>query len=58
MVTATLMCKEIAGIKVPDRIKISGTEIHLNGAGVLSKFFVDQYLCALYLIQKTSEGGK
>lgn len=58
IVINSLMCKEIAGIKVPDRIKISGTEINLNGAGVLSKFFVDQYLCALYLIQKTSDSEK
>ncbi len=49
------MCREIAGAKIPDRIKVSGTEIELNGAGVLSKIFVDQYVCGLYLIQKSSD---
>jgi len=55
---STLMCREIAGAKIPDRIKVSGNEIELNGAGVLSKIFVDQYVCGLYLMQKTSDDAE
>lgn len=49
---------EIAGVKIPDRIKVSGNELNLNGAGVLSRVFVDQYVCGLYLMEKTSDAQK
>lgn len=58
IVIDSLICMEIAGVKIPDRIKVSGNELNLNGAGVLSRVFVDQYVCGLYLMDKTSDAQK
>jgi len=49
--------KEVAGITIPEKIKISGSDkvLMLNGAGIRSKFFFDIYIGALYLEQLTGE---
>lgn len=44
---------EIAGTRIPDRIKISGNELVLNGAGILDKYFIDMYAGALYLKERS-----
>lgn len=58
ILASTVMCLEIGGNKIPDRIKISGTTLELNGAGILDRIFVDWYIGALYLPRKTSEPEK
>lgn len=44
---------EVAGVKVEDRIKVGGTELVLNGAGLRTKVFFKVYVGALYATQKT-----
>jgi hypothetical protein len=42
--------KEIAGVMVNDTLQAEdGTTLHLNGAGVRSKFFIDVYIAELYM---------
>jgi len=53
-----VFCLDIGKTKIPDRIKISGTTLQLNGAGVLDRIFVDWYIGALYLPNKTSDPEK
>jgi hypothetical protein len=45
---------EIAGLRIEDQIKIGNTEMHLNGAGLRSKFIFKVYMAALYLPHKSS----
>lgn len=39
---------EVAGIAVPDTVTVEGKVLHLNGAGIRTKFFFDIYVGALY----------
>lgn len=49
---------EVAGVKLEDKISLSGTELVLNGAGIRSKAFFKVYVGALYVSQKqTGLGG-
>lgn len=43
---------EVAGVKLEDKITLSGTELVLNGAGIRSKAFFKVYVGALYVSQK------
>jgi len=45
--------KKIAGITVPGIMKADKNKLVLNGAGVRDKFFVDVYVGALYLKEKS-----
>jgi hypothetical protein len=45
---------DIAGIRIADNYPLAGQSLHLNGAGVRSKFFVKVYIGALYLAETTS----
>ena len=49
-----LHAAEVAGVKVDDSIKVGGSELVLNGAGLRSKLFIKVYVGALYVGQKTS----
>jgi hypothetical protein len=52
LVLFSLPCnaKEIAGVLVQEVVQTeAGVTLHLNGAGVRSKFFVDVYLAQLFL---------
>lgn len=49
-----LQAAEVAGIKVDDRLKLGGSELVLNGAGLRSKLFIKVYIGALYVGQKAS----
>lgn len=48
----------IEGIKLKDSLKLGDAELHLNGAGMRSKFFIDFYIAALYLNEKTEDAQK
>ena len=50
--------KEVAGINVPSTMNANGASLNLNGAGLREKFFIDVYVGALYLGQKTSDAAK
>ncbi|MBI3150364.1 MAG: chalcone isomerase family protein [Betaproteobacteria bacterium] len=43
---------EVAGVKLEDKISLSGTDLVLNGAGIRSKAFFKVYVGALYVAQK------
>ena len=45
---------EVAGVRIEDKVKVGGSELVLNGAGVRSKFFVKVYVGALYVGQKAA----
>lgn len=54
------MAREIAGVSVDDRARVadSDTVLLLNGAGVRKKFFIDVYVAALYLTDKTNDAAR
>ena len=47
--------QEVAGVTLPEQVKLSDTTLKLNGAGIRSKFFFDIYVGALYLPEKTKD---
>ena len=49
---------KINGIVVPNVIKVDGKYLKLNGAGVREKYFLDLYVGALYLTEKTSDANQ
>jgi long-chain acyl-CoA synthetase len=49
-----LHAAEVAGIKVDDSLRIGGSDLLLNGAGVRSKLFIKVYVGALYVGQKAT----
>lgn len=49
---------EIGGIDMPDNLDAPRTEkLHLNGAGIREKFFIDLYVGGLYLQHKESDAA-
>lgn len=48
----------VDGIKLKDTIKLGESQLHLNGAGKRSKFFIDFYIAALYVCDKTEDALK
>lgn len=49
-----LHAAEVAGVKIDDQIKVAGTDLVLNGAGLRSKVFIKVYVGALYAQQKAT----
>ncbi len=45
---------EVAGVKVDDSLRVGGSELLLNGAGIRSKLFIKVYVGALYVGQKST----
>lgn len=45
---------EVAGVRLDDSLRVGGSDLVLNGAGVRSKLFVKIYVGALYVGQKSS----
>ncbi len=41
--------REVAGVAVADTVAVDGQQLHLNGAGLRERWFVDVYVLALYL---------
>lgn len=51
-----VVSREIAGIEMPDSITTANdTSLHLNGAGIRSKWFVDLYVAGLYLTDQQTD---
>ena len=50
-----LMAFSVSGIKLKDSIKLGENQLLLNGAGQRSKLFIDLYVAALYLENKSSD---
>lgn len=45
---------EIAGVRVDPVVRVDGTNLILNGAGLRRKFMVDVYILGLYIPERTS----
>ncbi len=54
MAVPGLHAAEVAGVRVDDRIKVGGSELVLNGAGLRSKLFLKVYVGALYVGEKAA----
>ena len=48
--------KVVNDVELADSIDVAGQSLTLNGAGVRSKFFLNVYVAALYLAEKTEDG--
>ncbi len=44
---------EVAGVKVEERLQVSGNELVLNGAGLRTKVFFKVYVASLYVSKKS-----
>ncbi|AXS79576.1 chalcone isomerase family protein [Dechloromonas sp. HYN0024] len=49
-----LHAAEVAGVRVDDSIRVGGSELVLNGAGLRSKLFIKVYVGALYVGHKAA----
>jgi hypothetical protein len=56
--TAAAQEKEIEGVKFPVKLNVDNNVLALNGAGVREKYFMDMYVCGLYLRTPSSDAGK
>tara|TARA_R110001592_G_scaffold238227_2_gene497742 strand:+ start:33056 stop:33751 length:696 start_codon:yes stop_codon:yes gene_type:complete len=52
---APVMALTVSGIKLKDSIKLGENHLYLNGAGQRSKLFIDLYVAALYLQNKSAD---
>lgn len=58
----TLLCcgahaASLAGVTLPDQVKVAGQSITLNGLGLREKYFVDIYVGGLYLQHPTHDAA-
>lgn len=49
-----LHAAEVAGIRIPDSLRVGSNELVLNGAGLRSKLFIKVYVGALYVDHRQS----
>jgi hypothetical protein len=47
--------REVAGVEIPETLKLENSELLLNGAGIRTKLFMDMYVGGLYLTKKNAE---
>ena len=45
----------LAGVTLPDTAQVGGAPVVLNGMGLREKYFLDIYVCGLYLPSKTAD---
>jgi hypothetical protein len=48
---------ELAGIQVPDKARVQGRDLVLNGAGARQRFFFNVYAMGLYLPEKKADAA-
>ncbi len=46
--------RQVAGVAMPETLKLESGELLLNGAGIRTKLFMDMYIGGLYLRKKTA----
>jgi hypothetical protein len=56
--TAFSQTKTVAGVKFSTTTKVNGKTLDMNGGGLREKYWIDLYVAALYLENKTSDPGK
>ncbi|MBU2038998.1 MAG: chalcone isomerase family protein, partial [Gammaproteobacteria bacterium] len=49
--------RQLEGAEIAEQLTLNGQELTLNGAGVRSKFFLDVYVAALYLGNKSNDAA-
>lgn len=49
VVSSPAAATEIAGVAVAETVEVDGQALHLNGAGLRERWFIDVYVLALYL---------
>lgn len=49
---------DVAGITVPDTIKLGGADLTLNGAGIRTRAVFKVYVGALYVVEKKSQAAE
>ncbi len=54
-ITTPSQANKIAGIELKESIKLGEAKLLLNGAGQRTKYFIDLYIAALYLTDKTQD---
>jgi hypothetical protein len=54
LATGALQAAEVAGVKIDESVKVGGSDLVLNGAGLRSKLFIKVYVGALYVGQKAN----
>ncbi len=52
---AASQAQDVAGVIIPEQVKLTDTTLKLNGTGIRSKLFFDIYVGALYLPQTTKD---
>ena len=57
MMSFTLHAMEVAGVTIPQTLKLEDKTLELNGAGLRRKFFMDLYVGSLYVGNPTSEAA-
>lgn len=50
--------KKVGGVKIPTSFEIAGHNLVLNGAGVREKLYLDLFVIALYLKEKSTDPHK
>jgi hypothetical protein len=64
LVAAALLCcrlalaAEVEGVSVDERVRVGGTELQLNGAGVRTRIVFKVYVGALYLPERKSAAAE
>jgi hypothetical protein len=51
-VPLALSAAEVGGVKLDDRVRVGGSDLALNGAGIRTRFVVKVYVGALYLAER------
>jgi hypothetical protein len=51
---APLQAAEVAGVKVEEAVRVAGSDLRLNGAGLRGRAFIKVYVMGLYLAEKRS----
>jgi hypothetical protein len=54
---ATLMAATLAGVTLPDSVKVGDKTLVLNGLGLRSKMMFKVYVAGLYVEQKSGDGN-
>ena len=57
IITSTGYAKEVAGVDMPDSIMAANEVVILNGAGIMTKYFIKAYAGGLYLKQKSGDAN-
>lgn len=57
ILTAPAFAAKIAGVKFPDKVKVAGQKLILNGGGKRTDYGIGVYAAALYLQQKSSDAA-